>query len=157
MKNTSLISLVSLFILLAHFSCSDQEKKIDQKQSPKEVSKHKQSALKFELLSPSKTGVKFVNKMVESNGFNYMLWERMYNGSGVATGDFNNDGLADIFVTGNIMSNRIYLNKGNLQFEDVTKSAGFKPDGLWSFGVTLGDVNSDGYLDIYIFVETVIK
>ncbi|NRA48564.1 MAG: VCBS repeat-containing protein [Phaeodactylibacter sp.] len=105
----------------------------------------------FELLSPEETGVKFINTIEEQpNGFNHFHWDHIYSGGGVAVGDINNDGLPDLFFAGNIVGDALYLNKGNMQFEDITASAGILQDQQWSAGVTMGDVNGDGFLDIYV-------
>jgi hypothetical protein len=103
----------------------------------------------FELLSPEKTGVTFINRLVEDDSLNVMEFDYMYNGGGVAIGDFNNDGLPDIFFTGNKVSCRLYINKGDMEFEDITEKAGLSTT-QWAEGVTLVDLNNDGYLDIYI-------
>ncbi len=106
----------------------------------------------FELLPPEKTGVTFVNSIKDDNFLvNALSFDNVYNGGGVAIGDVNNDGLQDIFFTGNMSPNRLYLNRGNMQFEDVTEAAGLKSYG-WRTGVAMADVNGDGWLDIYILV-----
>ncbi len=102
----------------------------------------------FELQTDS--GIKFENKVVDDSTDNCFLYRNFYNGGGVATGDLNNDGFADIVFTSNMGNNSIYLNKGNLKFNDITSGSGLKQDGMWCTGVTLADVNSDGWLDIYI-------
>ncbi|MEQ8702672.1 MAG: VCBS repeat-containing protein [Phaeodactylibacter sp.] len=105
----------------------------------------------FELLTPDQTGVNFINKIEEQpNGFNHLHWDHIYSGAGVAVGDINNDGLPDLFFAGNMVGDALYLNKGDMQFEDITAAAGILQDRQWSAGVTMGDVNGDGFLDIYV-------
>jgi enediyne biosynthesis protein E4 len=107
----------------------------------------------FEAMSPSQTGVKFENKLTDRDHFNILYYLYYYNGGGVATGDINNDGLTDIYFTANSKSNnKLYLNKGNFQFEDITEKAGVAGTADWCSGVTMADVNADGYLDIYVSV-----
>ncbi len=96
------------------------------------------------------TGINFENKVVDDSVENCFLYRNFYNGGGVATGDLNNDGLADVILTSNTGNNSMYLNKGNLKFEDITSTCGMTQDGLWCTGVTLVDINNDGWLDIYI-------
>lgn len=96
------------------------------------------------------TGIDFKNELHESEDFNVFKYRNFYNGGGVATGDINNDGLPDIFFTGNQVSNKLYLNKGNFTFEDISAKAGFSEKKQWSTGVTFVDINNDGWLDIYV-------
>lgn len=105
----------------------------------------------FEHLDASKTGISFENRLTETESSNILAYEYFYNGGGVAVGDFNNDGLSDVYFTGNQVSNKLYLNKGNLHFEDITQQADVEGriEG-WKTGVTLADVNADGWLDIYV-------
>jgi enediyne biosynthesis protein E4 len=110
----------------------------------------KQVAL-FTKLSPDQTGITFTNTISESRGFNNLTYPFMYNGGGVAVGDINNDGLPDIFFAGNMVSSRLYLNKGDMQFEDITENAGITTD-RWISGVSMVDINNSGYLDIYLSV-----
>lgn len=99
----------------------------------------------------SKTGVSFVNQLTETEQDNILAFEYFYNGAGVATGDLNNDGKVDLVFTGNQVDNKVYLNKGDLQFDDITDKAGVAGrSGGWKTGVTLADVNADGWLDIYV-------
>jgi enediyne biosynthesis protein E4 len=107
----------------------------------------------FTLLSPDQTGVGFVNELVDTPEHNIMIYSNYYGGAGVAVGDINNDGLPDLYFAGNLVSDRLYLNKGNLVFEDITESAGIIDNGAWASGVIMGDVNQDGYLDIYVTCE----
>lgn len=104
----------------------------------------------FELLPSEKTGIDFNNALQEGKTFNQYFFSQIYNGSGVAIGDINNDGLPDIFFGGNQVGDKLYLNKGDFSFEDISKSStiAFKPG--WTWGVTMADVNADGYLDIYV-------
>ena len=104
----------------------------------------------FERLSPSATGVTFANMLPEQPDFNIVNYVYYYNGGGVAAGDVNGDGLPDLYFTSNLGKNRLYLNKGNYQFEDVTDRAGVGDSVGWKTGVTMADVNGDGKLDIYV-------
>lgn len=110
---------------------------------------HKQTL--FELLPSSRTGIDFVNKVEENDKYNVLNYMNIYTGAGVAAGDINNDGLVDLFFSGNETSCRLYLNKGNMQFEDITEKAGLITN-RWCTGVSMVDINQDGFLDIYINV-----
>lgn len=104
----------------------------------------------FTLLNSEETGIDFFNEVKNQKNFNIFKYRNFYNGGGVAMGDINNDGLADIYLTGNMIANKLYLNKGNLEFEDISKSAGVEGDKPWSTGVVMADINTDGLLDIYV-------
>ncbi len=105
----------------------------------------------FENLPARKTGVKFRNNLTEDSQNNILTYEYFYNGGGVAAGDINNDGLDDLFFTGNMTDNILYLNEGNFRFSDITKTAGIiNPARSWATGVTMADINGDGWLDIYV-------
>src|SRR6185436_1295375 len=93
----------------------------------------------FSLLSAKQTGIEFENKIVDTAQFNILDYLYYYNGGGVAIGDINNDGLADIYFSSNQGSNKLYLNKGNFQFEDITDKAGVAGSGNWKTGVTMAD------------------
>ncbi|MCG8318957.1 MAG: VCBS repeat-containing protein [Cytophagales bacterium] len=99
---------------------------------------------------PSETGLLFQNNLDEEADFNILNYLYYYNGGGVGIGDFNNDGLQDIYFTANLEGNKLYLNQGTLRFEDITEEAGVKGRADWSTGVSIADVNADGWLDIYI-------
>lgn len=102
------------------------------------------------LFEEVKTNIEFTNTLTESEEFNVFKYRNFYNGGGVATGDLNNDGLPEVFFTANQSSNKLYLNKGNFEFEDITQKAGITYDGEWSTGVVFVDINADGWLDIYV-------
>lgn len=104
---------------------------------------------KFKLLTSGRTGIDFNNTLVESDSLNIMSYEYIYNGAGTGAGDLNNDGLPDIVFAGNQVSPKVYLNKGNFRFRDITANLGEIP-AQWYSSVTLADVNSDGWLDIYL-------
>lgn len=101
-------------------------------------------------MPPAVTGIHFENNLTPTEGFNAYTYRNFYNGAGVAIGDINNDGLPDVYFAGNQTDNKLYLNKGNFAFEDITSNAGVACAGVWSTGVTLVDVNGDGWLDIYV-------
>mgnify|MGYP003575295776 CR=1 FL=1 len=104
----------------------------------------------FRLLSSSRTNIKFANTLTESDSVNILKQANLYNGGGVGVGDFNNDGLPDIYFAGNMVSNKLYLNKGSMQFEDITEIAGVDGSGRWCTGVSVVDINADGLQDIYV-------
>lgn len=135
-----------VFILLSTLAlgCSDSSKQnIEQQESEK---------LLFEEVSPDFSGIRFSNDLKHdvSTKANLFDFDYFYNGAGVAMVDINNDGLQDIFFTGNQVPNKLYLNKGNLKFEDISEQAGINTGKHWSNGVTIADVNSDGWSDIYV-------
>lgn len=104
----------------------------------------------FTMLSPESTGIDFANKIQENERQNFLTFPYYYNGGGVAVGDINADGLPDLYFTGNMVGDRLYVNKGNLQFEDITRKAGILQQNLWTTGVSFVDINNDGLLDIYV-------
>lgn len=106
----------------------------------------------FSQIPAVQTGIKFRNQLKENDSLNYFTYPYIYMGGGVSTGDINNDGLVDIYFTGNQVENKLYLNKGGFQFEDITDKAGLSGDGRWVTGTTMADVNGDGLLDIYVSV-----
>ena len=121
------------FLLLSLSSCKESQPKL------------------FTKLSETKTGINFRNLLKEDNPeFNIVLYPYFYNGGGVAVGDINNDGLPDICFTGNMVKNRLFINKGNFKFEDITEKSGIAAKEGWCTGITMTDINADGKLDIYI-------
>lgn len=109
---------------------------------------NKKEEVLFELQENS--GVDFVNSIRDTRDFNIFSYRNFYNGGGAAVGDINNDGLADVFFTANMGNNKLYLNKGDFKFEDISKKAGIEQSDKWNTGVVMVDINSDGWLDIYV-------
>ena len=144
MKLTFCISIAFLYLLLV--GCGE-EKRVD---AGKSSVQNSEPPL-FTLLSPQQTGIQFQNQLTEGLNTNILMYEYFYNGGGVAIGDLNNDKLLDIYFTANMSDNKLYLNKGNMQFEDITvaSKAGGRP-GPWKTGVTMVDINGDDKLDIYV-------
>jgi hypothetical protein len=106
----------------------------------------------FELVKSENSGIHFNNEVIESDSLNVLDVSNVYNGGGVGVGDFNKDGLPDIYFTGNKVSNKLYLNKGDMQFNDITFDAGVTGEGRWSRGVSIVDINNDSWPDIYVSV-----
>ena len=104
----------------------------------------------FKSLSVEESGINFKNELVYDAKFNIYTYRNFYNGGGVAIGDIDNDGLDDIYFTGNRQSNRLYRNLGGLRFEDITEQSGVAGQKAWSTGVSMADINGDGYLDLYV-------
>ncbi|RDV15075.1 RNA-binding protein [Pontibacter diazotrophicus] len=123
-------ALTFSFAVIGFGSCSQEEKM-------------------FELKSSADTGIAFQNTLTSNDSINLLNFEYFYNGGGVAVGDLNNDGLQDVFFTGNMVSAKLYLNKGNLKFEDITQQAGVET-ASWATGASMVDINNDGLLDIYV-------
>jgi hypothetical protein len=109
--------------------------------------------LLFTKLDPASTNIYFNNELRDTREANIMIYSNFYGGAGVGIGDIDNDGLQDIFFAGNQVADKLYLNKGNLVFEEITEQAGIQDNGGWSSGVLFGDVNGDGFVDIYVTRE----
>lgn len=129
MKNLLFISII-IFLIIS--SCGKKEEKL------------------FSKIDASQSNITFNNKIIETDSFNILTSEYIFNGGGVAIGDFNNDNTPDIFFTGNQVSNKLYLNQGELKFKDVTDISGLAANNKWKTGVAVVDINNDGFLDIYI-------
>jgi len=125
----------------------------NQKSPVKEIKKNNTEHKIFNKLLAKTTGVTFKNTLTESDTLNYFTYPYIYMGGGISSGDINNDGLDDLFFTGNMVPNKIYLNKGDLTFSDISKEAGIEGDLRWYTGTTMADVNGDGLLDIYCLVS----
>ena len=132
---------ILLCLSLLHFSCNQKSENND--------TIVKTNTL-FTLLPSDSTGIDFINQIENQKNFNIFKYRNFYNGGGVALGDINNDGLTDIYLTGNMVPNKLYLNKGNFKFEDITETSGTKGNKPWSTGVVMADINNDGLLDIYV-------
>ncbi len=131
--------LILIVLIFSLFGCEDKRRLGNQ--------------MRFSELKAENSGVTFSNNIIENDTLNYFDFPYLYLGGGVSVGDINNDGLTDLYFTGNLVQNKLYLNKGNLQFEDISESAGVTGDSSWYTGVTMADVNNDGYLDIYLNVS----
>ncbi|MDN5216793.1 VCBS repeat-containing protein [Fulvivirgaceae bacterium BMA12] len=132
-------SLYFMFCFLTFFACQKTEKD--------------NHTAGFELIDKQQSGIDFSNDLYESDTFNYYTFPYLYMGGGVAIADINNDGLQDVFFTGNMVPNKLYLNKGDFQFEDISESAGIGGDKRWYTGVSMVDINNDGWMDIYLSVS----
>ncbi|MEM6801789.1 MAG: VCBS repeat-containing protein [Bacteroidota bacterium] len=108
----------------------------------------------FEQIPVSQTGIDFSNRITENDTFNIISFEYVYNGGGVGVGDFNSDGLMDLFFTGNMIGNKLYLNQGNFSFKDISTQAGVRSKDHWNSGVAVVDINNDGWLDLYVCATT---
>ena len=128
MRNVFLAICVLGFIFIA--SCTDSSEKVQL----------------FEALSADSSGVDFTNSLEYSEQLNPYTFKNFYNGGGVAIGDINNDGLSDLFFSGNMVSNRIYLNNGGLKFEDITSRSNLESVDVWTTGASMVDINADGFL-----------
>ena len=124
-------SILLLFISLLFFTCQ-------------------QNSTLFHIVSSEHSGIHFNNKIVENDSINPIDVTNIYNGGGVGIADFNNDGLQDIYFTGNMVSNKLYLNKGKMQFDDITEEAGVNGHGKWCRGIAVVDINNDGWQDMYV-------
>ena len=137
--NTLFISTLFLLFFILN-SCDNSEAKSDSIELTGGL----------ELMSSTHTGINFNNSITESETVNHIYYNQIYSGSGVAIGDLNNDGYPDIYFGGNQVGDKLYVNKGDLNFEDISKKSKISQSPGWTWGITMADVNSDGYLDIYV-------
>jgi len=132
MKVNSLLKTVFSLSLIFFISCTPSSDKM------------------FTLMPSNFTGIKFKNPLQYTESFNVLTYGNFYYGGGVSIGDINNDGLSDIYFTGNMVGSRLYINQGNFKFKEIAKQAGVFAEGLWNTGTTMADVNGDGLVDIYV-------
>ncbi|HZV70334.1 MAG TPA: VCBS repeat-containing protein [Saprospiraceae bacterium] len=148
-RSSLFYGFVLAFAVCTLFSC---KKESSTQSNPEKVNTSPvttTSEIKLESLPAAQTGIHFVNQIKDEGMINIFTWHFLYNGGGVAAGDINNDGLPDLYFSGNMTPDKLYLNKGNFKFEDITDKAGIGKQ-IWSSGVTLADVNADGLIDIYV-------
>ncbi|MFK7908104.1 MAG: VCBS repeat-containing protein, partial [Chitinophagales bacterium] len=143
--------LLTTVVLCLLLSCGDNGKTAPNtsKENTPPANQSTSNVKLFTQISSDETGVSFENKVIENDEINYFQYQYLYNGGGVGIGDFNNDGLSDLYFSVNFGQNRLYLNEGNWKFKEITQSAGINTGMNWSTGVTLVDINNDGWLDIY--------
>jgi len=139
MKHCFLLALFSLCLL----NCADQA----------QIVQTDNGQTLFSKLHSDHTHIHFNNKLADTKDHNIMIYSNYYGGAGTGIGDFNNDGLADIYFAGNLVPDQLYINTGDLTFEDVTTQAGISNNGAWSSGVLVADINQDGFSDIYVTRE----
>ncbi|MEO6190354.1 MAG: FG-GAP-like repeat-containing protein [Saprospiraceae bacterium] len=133
---------INAAVLVSLFSCTN---------APNNSGSLRKEEGGFEFLDPKSLGIDFQNNLKEDPNFNFLTFHYIYNGAGIAAGDINNDGLTDLYFTGNMVPDKLYLNKGDFKFEDISDKAGInKMNHGWHTGVLMADVNGDGYLDIYV-------
>jgi len=135
--------VTSIFACQPEDDATDKLSKTNQKATPKI----------FEKVNANRSKIKFNNQLTENDTINYFTYPYIYMGGGVAVGDVNNDDLTDLYFTGNMVKNKLYLNKGDLKFEEISQKANVASDNRWVTGVTCCDVNADGWLDIYVSVS----
>ncbi|MBL3658173.1 VCBS repeat-containing protein [Fulvivirga sediminis] len=145
MRSTNHLALAILSLIVI-CSCNEQA-------SEKEHQNYSLKGTLFKKVSIDHSQINFNNQLTETDTFNYFNYPYIYMGGGVSVADFNNDGLPDIYFTGNMVENKLYLNKGDLKFDDVTVASGTAGDGSWMHGATICDINNDGLKDIYISIS----
>jgi len=139
--------LIFSVLFLWNTSCAPKKQEENTAQPTESAIKSKSG---FELVAASSSGVNFKNIVTEDVYFNFLFYPYSITGGGVAIADIDNDGLSDIYFTSNMESNKLYLNKGDLRFEDITANAGVEDADGWSTGVSFIDINADGRMDIYV-------
>ncbi len=141
--------LLCLFLFACSSEKNNSESTTSQKAKTSNTQSSKPSFAVFKELKPSLTGIDFTNQVFETPKRNFSIYDYYYNGAGVAIGDINNDGLEDVFFSGNDAANGLFLNKGKMTFENISSKAGIQGK-KWAMGATMVDINNDGFLDIYV-------
>jgi enediyne biosynthesis protein E4 len=155
MRVTFLLVTVCFFSASIFLGC---KKKTEEKLSGSDTTITVRKPSLFTLLSPQQTNIYFSNTLTEGPNTNILMYEYFYNGGGVAAGDLNGDGLTDIYFSSNMGKNKLYLNKGNMKFEDITTASGASgKDGPWKTGITMADVNGDNKLDLYLCYSGMVR
>ncbi len=145
------IGFILSILLFTACNSSDSSEQLQLKRNKSETTSNTpQEAPLFKELGTAQTGIAFKNQLTTTQYLNHFVFLYFYNGGGVAVGDLNNDDLPDIYFTANMVSDKLYLNKGDLKFEDISKQAGTHRGGGWRTGVNMVDVNADGWMDLYI-------
>ena len=142
------IAFLLLFTLYFLPACNAPETEIQNSRVP--AKQPKKNIQLFKNLSASETGLDFNNIFIEDSQNNYLKWDYLYNGGGVAIGDINNDGLPDVYLTGTVAPDKLFLNKGSMKFQDITDKSGISDRKGLKTGVSMVDINADGWLDIYV-------
>lgn len=148
LRGIFLISISTFFVCCTSSDSYDKKGTNERKKSAK--TSVKSSLPTFVKLDPRLTGITFNNQLMENEYFNSFSYDYFYNGGGVAAGDIDNDGLVDIYFTGNMLGNRLYKNMGNWKFKDITDQANVAATNTWCTGTSFVDINADGLLDIYV-------
>ena len=136
------------FLVFIGLACQNDDSKVNSKLKSTTVKKERFKL--FDKVPADSSNIHFSNNIGENSKVNYLYYQYMYNGGGVGIGDFNNDGLKDIFFCGNDVNNALYINQGNFKFKDISSTAGILDQKKWGIGVCLVDINNDNYLDIYV-------
>ena len=139
------VNLFAAIFLILAISCGEENRNVEYTSENK-----KDPSPLFRMMDVSITNIRFKNLIPESSSMNSLAYEYYYNGAGVAVADLDNDGLPELFFTGNRIHNKLYKNLGDFKFQDITKEAGIKDGPSWTTGVSVVDINGDGILDIYV-------
>ena len=145
-KFSSSFLVIFAFVII---SCNNETEDSELSVATVDFESIKKEPTKFQILDPNTTGVLASNHIEPTIGFNYFLWSAFYMGSGVGIADFNNDGLPDIYIGQNMTQDKLYINKGSMKFEEISSTA-LPENKQWTTGVTVVDINTDGWMDIYI-------
>ena len=144
------LSFSLFFATMVLIGCDSSSEKETSKASENPSKSEQSNSTGFNMLEPDETGILFSNFITETEEVNHLEWDAVYYGGGVAIGDVNNDGLPDVYLCGNQVNDALYLNEGDFKFKDVSVESGIANHSGWSNGVSMADVNGDGWMDIYV-------